>query len=870
MTKNSVRDRFLDLIDGILSADDEQCLLEEIGASRELSQEFSEYKKIVQLERALADEQHIPPAGLTDDIMRAVHRHDTAWTEKFSMISAKFTRYLLLPGAAAATAILALTLSQNQSQSGTGEIQAILAERSAATRSGPVLAEPAVIENQAAESGAADKNGERLRALQKEVESAREHRAPAPVGSLIAAIPRGQRAVTIEVDSTSGVEGWAAPGSKVDTLVTFGDKGGESSTRVAAENATVLSVGAASNVSGGSGSRKQTVTLAMPAEDAQKVQLAASQGKLGLTLRGNNNADMSSAISVSDSLMASSVPSAPAASGTVSYRDHDGIQRRLRIPANKRKMSDSGLTFGFEERRAAPAEPAPPPAQTSLSTGQAAATSAYARRYPQIAPYNYTPPRISGERYGQYEENPRQTPAEAPFSTFGIDVDTASYTNARRFLQSGALPPGEAVRIEEFINYFDYDYPSQPDKPFAVSYEIAPSPLEPERFLMKVGVKARDAEGIDSERGWNLVFLIDTSGSMASPDKLPLLKRSLKVLTSNMRPHDRISIVTYSGTARVALPAVSGERKEYINSVIDSLMPAGGTNGSAGIDLAYSLAEANRIPGGVNRVILATDGDFNVGHYHFAELMRLIEYKRRSGVTLTTLGFGTGNINEENMEQLANRGNGNYYYVDSFKEARRIFDENLLSTVEIVAKDVKLQVEFNPQHVLEYRLIGYDNRRLAAADFADDAKDAGEIGSGHTVTALYELVLADTPLAERLINKPRYSSRESAENVPAELSDELAYVKVRYKAPEASGSNMLTYVVKKSDVHESWEETSDDFRFAAAVSYFGHLLRGSRYVGGYDLSQVAGLARAALGEDPRGQRREFVELVENARFTGRR
>lgn len=475
----------------------------------------------------------------------------------------------------------------------------------------------------------------------------------------------------------------------------------------------------------------------------------------------------------------------------------------------------------------------------------------------------------SGESYGQYEEQPRIDPRQNPVSTFSIDVDTGSYSNMRRYLQSGNLPPADSVRIEEFLNYFDYRYENTTDKPFAVTYEVAPSPFLQGRHLLRLGIKARTIP-MDNERGWNLVFLVDVSGSMSSADKLPLLKQSLKLLASRMRPVDRIALVAYAGNAGLVLDSTPGNDQGRIMSAIDRLEAGGSTNGGAGIDLAYSVAIANRIEGSVNRVVLATDGDFNVGTYNFDALMQLIETKRTSGITLTTLGFGTGNLNDRMMEQAADRGNGNYFYIDSFKEARKVLDTGLAANMEEVAKDVKLQIEFNPAAVKEYRLIGFDNRRLRREDFNNDQVDAGEIGSGHTVTALYEVLLSDSPLAAEAVESRRYGHdavrpAETAAPSDPKSSAELAFLKVRYKEPQASVSKLFEFPLLKSSVLPSAQGASDDFRFSAAVAAFGETLRRGRYANSYSLANVIATARGARGSDENGLRGEFVELAESAR-----
>lgn len=491
----------------------------------------------------------------------------------------------------------------------------------------------------------------------------------------------------------------------------------------------------------------------------------------------------------------------------------------------------------------------------------------YSRLLP-THPYSTTPTPSEAEVYAHYEENPRLLVSEEPVSTFSIDVDTGSYSNVRRFLQMGKLPPNDAVRIEELINYFDYNYPTERDHPFGVHYEIAPSPLERDRYLLKVGVKARDGVQRD-DRGWNLVFLIDVSGSMSSENKLPLLKRSLRVLVNEMRSIDRLAIVTYADGAAVALPSTSGQQKEQILAVVDRLSARGGTNGGAGIELAYQIAQENRRNDGVNRVILATDGDFNVGISSFDGLMRLIEQKRRSGVTLTTLGFGEANLNEQNLERLADAGNGNYFYLDFFNEARKVLGAQLVANMEVVAKDVKLQMEFNPLQVKAYRLIGFDNRKLEREDFSDDRVDAGEVGAGHTVTVLYELVLAKSQLADKLDGDLRYKENSSTPApVPAPKAevhvDELAFLEIRYKEPNSEDSKLISQPLRTSQILADSARTSDDFRFAAAVSYFGHLLRASKFAGSYSIQDIKNLAQSAKGADSNGYRQEFLRLVENA------
>jgi Ca-activated chloride channel family protein len=480
---------------------------------------------------------------------------------------------------------------------------------------------------------------------------------------------------------------------------------------------------------------------------------------------------------------------------------------------------------------------------------------------------------IEGERYGQAEERSPMLVSSEPVSTFSIDVDTGGYTNLRKLILGGALPPSSSVRIEEMINYFDYNYPTlDGPEPFAFSYEAAPSPYDANKVFLKLGIKAK-ATTPKSEEGWNLVFLVDVSGSMSDSDKLPLLKDSMKVFAEHMRPTDKVSIVTYAGNAGVLLEPTTGNQKDKIFNAINTLGAGGSTNGSGGIMAAYQQAEKNMIKGGVNRVILATDGDFNVGVSSFDGLVKLIEEKRRSGVTLTTLGVGRGNYNEQNLEQLADKGNGNYFYLDSIDEASRVLGSKLTSNMEMVAKDVKLQIEFNPSQVASYRLIGYDNRKLNNEDFKNDAIDAGEIGAGHTVTAVYELVMADSKIAKNLQADPlRYQQSEAASEKavpPSTGNNELAFLKIRYKAPQEDTSKLLEFPLKKERVQDDFSKTTTDFRFASAVAGFGQVLRESKYSGNISLDTVRKIASESIGSDSDGKRKEFVELIDQTKLFSR-
>jgi Ca-activated chloride channel family protein len=468
------------------------------------------------------------------------------------------------------------------------------------------------------------------------------------------------------------------------------------------------------------------------------------------------------------------------------------------------------------------------------------------------------------EEYGRISENPFLAVSAHPLSTFSIDVDRASYSNVRRMLLEGQAPPKDAVRIEELVNYFPYGYAEpRDDDPVAIHTEIAPAPWRPAHRLLRIGLQARriDTRGLPPS---NLVFLLDVSGSMDEPNKLPLLKASLGLLVNTLRPQDRVAIVVYAGSAGLVLPSTPGDQKPAILQAIERLNAGGSTAGGAGIKRAYDEAVANFIRGGNNRVILATDGDFNVGVSSDGELVRLIEEKRKTGVFLTVLGFGQGNLKDAKMEQLADHGNGNYAYIDNLLEARKTLVHELGGTLFTVAKDVKIQVEFNPAHVRAYRLIGYENRLLAAEDFADDTKDAGEIGSGHSVTALYEIIPVGvtTDVTVRVPDSLRYQAVRGRPDASA--GPELLFVKVRYKQPEGERSRLLTHAVLDAPSRAA----TADFQFQTAVAEFGLLLRQSEHRGTASLRHVIEVARGAVGADPNGYRAEFVRLAQAAQSLG--
>ena len=467
------------------------------------------------------------------------------------------------------------------------------------------------------------------------------------------------------------------------------------------------------------------------------------------------------------------------------------------------------------------------------------------------------------DQFANFDSNPVKVVAEDPVSTFSIDVDTASYGFVRASLNDGVLPQMDAVRVEELINYFPYDYPGSEDRetPFTASVSLLPAPWNDAARLMHIGIRGYSLDTGTAPRA-NLVFLIDTSGSMDAPDKLPLLVNSLKLLLGALAPEDTVAIVAYAGSAGVVLPPTPVAEQGRIQAALEHLDAGGSTAGAEGIRQAYLLAEQHFVEGGVNRVILATDGDFNVGIADLDELESYIARKRASGVFLSVLGFGMGNYNDALMQRLAQNGNGNAAYIDSLSEARKALVEESTSMLFPIAKDVKVQVEFNPAAISEYRLIGYETRMLAREDFRNDRVDAGEIGAGHTVTAIYEVVPAGSG-AERIA--PLRYGREKASATGADFGGELALVKIRYKLPDTDTSTLFIRAVTPADMFESVESAPREARFAAAVAGFGQLLRGGRYTGGYGYDDVVALAQGARGEDPFGYQAEFLGLVRLAK-----
>jgi Ca-activated chloride channel homolog len=505
--------------------------------------------------------------------------------------------------------------------------------------------------------------------------------------------------------------------------------------------------------------------------------------------------------------------------------------------------------------------PPPPAAPTSETiTGAGRGGSGYTRD--QIQRFGLLPSQVpDAETYGAIDENKFRRATDQPLSTFSIDVDTASYANVRRFLNEGRLPPADAVRVEELINYFHFDYADQTQgAPFGVTTELAPCPWNSRHKLALIGLQARRMPaGKMPPR--NLVFLLDVSGSMAPNERLPMVKTAMKMLAETLTAQDRVAIVTYAGTTGVSLPSTRGDRTGVIQDAISALNAGGSTNGGAGIQLAYQLASENFVKGGINRVILATDGDFNVGVTSLTDLTRLIEEKRSTGVFLSVLGVGSGNLKDATMEKLADKGNGNYSYLDSLTEARKVLIAEAGSTLVTVAKDVKIQVEFNPALVGAYRLVGYENRRLKARDFNDDAKDAGEMGAGHSVTALYEIVPPGEEVNGGGVDPLKYQRPANPPPVATVVvpSSELMTVKIRYKKPDGATSALVTVPVAGRNSAEPRH-----IGFAAAVAEFGMLLRESPFKADATWADAVALATRHRGDDRDGYRAEFVRLAELA------
>lgn len=563
---------------------------------------------------------------------------------------------------------------------------------------------------------------------------------------------------------------------------------------------------------------------------------------------------------------------------SVEMRDGESLEQRPvtskveaspsdRVPESGSEPEPVGRTAVSGLVAAPPAEYSPPslaakPVERDLRKMMSPAASVTSGARREIPDGGNIYPDQGRDRFSNVRDNPVRRVVEEPVSTFSADVDTASYSFIRKALNRGVLPPKNAVRIEEMVNYFDYNYPlpAGDAEPFRANVAIMPTPWNAETRLMRIGIKGYDIERASAPKA-NLVFLIDTSGSMEAPDKLPLLRQAFKMLVNNLQPDDSVSIVTYAGSAGAVLEPTRASESGKILSALDNLSAGGSTAGGEGIRQAYQLAERQLAGEGINRVILATDGDFNVGISDPEQLKDFIERKRETGVTLSVLGFGRGNYNDVLMQQLAQNGNGNAAYIDTISEARKVLVEEASSTLFPIARDVKFQVEFNPENVSEYRLIGYESRTLKREDFNNDKVDAGDIGAGHAVTAFYEY--RPTSATGALIEPLRYKA--APPRAQAEDADEIAFLKIRYKLPTEDKSRLITTPIDEDLVMREMSQASDDTRFAAAVAAFGELLKGGQYTGGYTYDDVLALARSGRGEDPFNYRGSFLELVQLAK-----
>ncbi|MFZ1219192.1 MAG: von Willebrand factor type A domain-containing protein [Chthoniobacterales bacterium] len=537
----------------------------------------------------------------------------------------------------------------------------------------------------------------------------------------------------------------------------------------------------------------------------------------------------------------------------------------LNTPALAEERPSAGLALG-KDKRLALNPSAPPPAPKPVQATRSITTGSYipgAGETQTELPSRYRDD-FNTATYDKVEENPFLPAATNPLSTFSIDVDTASYSNVRRFITSGSLPPKDAVRVEEMINYFSYDYREpEGDKPFSIDLDSTACPWDGSHRLLRIGLKGREVAN-EKRPASNLVFLLDVSGSMMPAERLPLVKQAMRLLVDKLSEKDRVAIVIYAGGSGLALNSTSGNEKEKILRALDELKAGGSTNGAEGIELAYKVAADNFIKGGVNRVILATDGDFNIGVTNQGDLIRLIEQKAKSGVFLTVLGVGTDNLKDSTMQKLADKGNGNHAYLDSVDEARKVLVQQINGTLMTIAKDVKIQVEFNPARVASYRLIGYEKRMLRKEDFNNDKVDAGEIGAGHTVTALYEVVPAGTGATDPAASVPPVDPLKYGTNKTETTngSPEMVTVKLRHKKPDGETSELTerSYV----DNGSKFENAAPDLKFAAAVAEFGMLLRDSQYKGKGSFGAVIEWAQEGKGRDTAGYRAGFIELARKA------
>lgn len=550
---------------------------------------------------------------------------------------------------------------------------------------------------------------------------------------------------------------------------------------------------------------------------------------------------------------------------TSAVAEESTLMSSTTIVSENRARTESGQQIVEHLQKQVQPTTTAPPTMANYAQRRQLSRDGYLAAATLAMPVGANPDYTTGESYAARPEHGWKQVSREPLSTFAVDVDTASYANVRRFLQGGRLPPIDAVKIEEMVNAFTYDYQSPPlntQAPLQANLEVASAPWAPQHRLVRIGLKAREMT-VAERAPANLVFLLDVSGSMNNPRKLPLVKEAMRMMLDQLEAGDRVAIVTYAGQSGLALPSTDVAKRQAIQAALASLRPGGSTHGSSGIHLAYDVAKANLVPGGINRVILCTDGDFNVGTTGLSELQQLIAEKAESGVYLTALGFGSGNYQDDTLETLANRGNGQHGYIDSVREARRLLVEQVNGTLATVAQDVKIQVEFNPALVQSYRLIGYNNRRLAAEEFNDDTVDAGEIGAGHTVTALYEVVPVDAPapIPAGSVDSLRYQSVSATDMTP-EHAHELMVVKLRAQPPGGGRSELHEFPL--IDGGTSFEQASPDFKFAAAVAGFGIQLRQLPAGAQFSLAEVGNWARAGIHSDPGGYRREFLELVTQA------
>ena len=563
-----------------------------------------------------------------------------------------------------------------------------------------------------------------------------------------------------------------------------------------------------------------------------------------------------SALAIAVALMGSMAAGCAPSEQSTSAPDGDAVTTTTEVRAETSENEVLRQDVHVRQRAPAMADAATAP-QAEFSRIAATGSRISNLSEPMPHPHSTT---VDRENYAEINANPVHRVVKQPVSTFSIDVDTGSYSNIRRMLNNGRLPPQNAVRVEEMINYFGYDYevPSAGDAPFSVQVEQAQTPWNKNTRLLQIGLQGYQPDPSTIPAS-NLVFLLDVSGSMNAPDKLPLLVNSLKMLTRELSEDDRVAVVVYAGASGLVLESTPGNEHATIAAALNKLSAGGSTNGGAGIELAYAQARQGFIEGGVNRVILATDGDFNVGTVNFDSLVDLVERQRDSGIALTTLGFGQGNYNDHLMEQLADAGNGNHAYIDGLNEARKVLVDELTATLMMIAKDVKIQIEFNPAVVAEYRLIGYENRLLDREDFNNDAVDAGDIGAGHTVTALYEIALVGSG-GER-VDPLRYQSAEAQNEgrtaITRNPSDEIAFLRLRYKAPDAEESQLI----ERPIALEKESSISPRLAWAASVAAFGQHLAGGTYLNDFDLSDIKALAQPARGDDPFGYRAEFIQLL---------